>query len=71
MYNLVKTIVQLTDDQNNTEKVLQYIDKQSSPKSIPRVVQDLRQILKTDITDSDGRWYCHVSWHVQMTTVKK
>lgn len=56
MYNLVKIIVQLTDDQNNTEKVLQYIDKQSSPKSIPRVVQDLCQILKTDITDSDGRW---------------
>ncbi|APS41782.1 hypothetical protein FOL01_0923 [Weissella jogaejeotgali] len=55
-YDLGKTMIQLTNDKKNEEKVLAYIDKQNNPKPIPEVVQDLRRVLDTNITDDEGRW---------------
>lgn len=55
-FDLGKTMIQLTNDQKNEGKVLAYIDKQHNPKSIPEVVQDLRRVLATNITDDEGRW---------------
>ncbi|MCT0485840.1 hypothetical protein [Weissella paramesenteroides] len=55
-YDLGKTMIQLTNNQKNEEKILAYINKQHNPKSIPEVVQDLRRVLATNITDDEGRW---------------
>ncbi|KAA8433565.1 hypothetical protein [Weissella sagaensis] len=53
---LSKTLIKLTGNDNEIQKVLNYIDKQDGAKAIPKVIQELGDCLNINLTDSDGRW---------------
>lgn len=53
---LSKTLVKLTGHDKNKQTVLNYIDKQDTPKAIPKVIKELSNCLNINLTDNDGMW---------------
>lgn len=49
-------MVELTEHDNNIQKVLRYIDQQDGPKTIPQVICELGECLNINLTDTDGSW---------------